>query len=148
MPVNIYSFFIANTLAAKAFDEKGVPNPDRAKQLGLFAALFSPSNGGGLGSAVLPAVIVQQTAIREADAAAAVKAKEAAAALIEYPDKRGDKSPSAAAAQRELKALGFSNVVVDGTGTKKVVTQNPDPTPQRLLNRDTPITLGTETPSG
>jgi hypothetical protein len=143
MPPNIYTFFIANTLTAKAFDEKGVPNPDRAKQLGLFAALFSPSNGG-LGSSVLPAVIVQQTAIREADAAAKAKAEEEAAALVGYPDKRGDKSTSAVAAKRELEALGFI-VVVEGTGRGAVTTQNPDPTSVRFLKKGTTVTLGTGT---
>ena len=77
MPVNFYSFAIGASLAEREFEEKGVPNSDRARQLGLLAALFSPGDGGGLGSSVLPAVLVQQTARREAEEAAAAKARDA-----------------------------------------------------------------------
>lgn len=79
MPLNFYSFLIANMLAEKEFEEKKVPNKARSQQLGLVASVFSPSGGGGgLGSSVLPAVLVQQTARREADDAAREAANKAA----------------------------------------------------------------------
>ncbi|HEX7317134.1 MAG TPA: PASTA domain-containing protein [Pyrinomonadaceae bacterium] len=72
MPLNFYSFLIANMLAEREFDQRNVPNKPRAQQLGLVASVFSPSGGGGgLGSSVVPALLVQQTARREAEAAAA-----------------------------------------------------------------------------
>jgi hypothetical protein len=78
MPFNFYSFLIANMLAEREFEEKKVPNKDRSRQLGLVASLYSPGGGGGLGSSVLPAVLVQQTARREAEEAAKEAAKKAA----------------------------------------------------------------------
>jgi hypothetical protein len=75
MPLNFYSFLIANMLAEREFEAKQVPNKARSQQLGLVASVFSPSgSGGGLGSSVLPAVLVQQTARREAEAAASTTA--------------------------------------------------------------------------
>jgi hypothetical protein len=74
MALNFYSFLIGSTLAEKEFNAKGVPNTDRARQLGIIASIFSPTNGGGFGSSVLPAVLVQQTARREAEVAAAAAA--------------------------------------------------------------------------
>ena len=70
MPLNFYSFLIANMLAEREFEDKNVPNKARAQQLGLVASVFSPGGGGGLGSSVIPAVLVQQTARREAEEAA------------------------------------------------------------------------------
>ena len=77
MPLNFYSFLIANMLAEREFEDKKVPNKDRSQQLGLVASVFSPSgSGGGLGSSVLPAVLVQQTARREAEDAAKAAANK------------------------------------------------------------------------
>lgn len=71
MPLNFYSFLIADMLAEREFEAKNVPNKARSQQLGLVASLFSPSgSAGGLGSSVIPAVLVQQTARREAEQAA------------------------------------------------------------------------------
>ncbi len=133
---NFYNFLIATTLAEKEFDAQGVPNSDRAKQLGLFAALLGPSDGGGLGASVLPAVLVQQTARREAADAAAEKQKEAAAEVVEYPDVRHG-TPTEG--KSKLQGLGF-NVTVEGAGSA-IVEQVPAPTQGLKLPRATPVTL-------
>jgi hypothetical protein len=141
MAVNIYSFFLGKMLAEKAFEDKGVPNPDRANQLGLFAALFSPSSGqgGGIGKSVLPAVIVQQTAIREAEGTD--KEQEGGKALVDYFSVLNEQSVESAA--RRLRAAGFRPRVL-GQGTQ-ITGQEPQFRGQKL-KRGHQVTLKTNVP--
>jgi hypothetical protein len=70
MPFNIYSFVIGLSLAENEFNKRNVTS-DRPRQLALLGSLFSPADGGGMGAAVFPALIIQQVASREAEDAAA-----------------------------------------------------------------------------
>ena len=101
---DIPTLLISTKLADDAFTAKGVPNADRAKQLGLIASFLSPSGGGGYGSSVLPAVLVQQTAQREAAAAAAAAAAQTPPPVVSPPAATQPPSP-APVSRDEFEAL-------------------------------------------
>lgn len=132
MPVNFLGFVLADTLVAKVQRDKGIQDDATRRQLALFAGLFSPKNG--LGSAVLPAVIVQHVATLKADEFA--KGLKNAGQLVEYLD--ASRAPRGQA-KTALEQRGFQ---VNEVGTSnKFKSQTPPFQEGLFLRRGTQVTL-------
>ena len=137
---NFMAFVLTETLVTGVLKKHGVEETEDgkslAKQLSLFAALFTRKEG--MSSAVLPAIIAQGVAENKAD-----DFRPKAAELVLYIDASTFPKPEEAVAA--LKKRGFSVEKKGNTATFK--SQTPPFKVGKFLRRGTKVTIEYENPS-